>query len=169
MTDERNEADQALLRRCIEGDEIAWRRLYRREHSYLLLTGLQLSGNETLTTEAVDNLWCELASRPSLLLGYKPARAGLRTYLVACLRRHIRSLRRSEARRYRRECAVARCEGRSSGDAAPLPDGFLESLTAAEKKFLSTVLLGGDRSQYSADNVWQLTHRVREKLLELLY
>jgi hypothetical protein len=86
-----------------------------------------------------------------------------------------RLLLRSERRRRSRERAVAKFEieePNSGGLNSLSGEEFIATLSPAEKTFLVDVLIASTESdspdRYSRQNLWQLRHRVREKLIKFL-
>ena len=83
---------------------------------------------------------------------------------------------RSEVRHRKRELAALRQRMRHQGEDGAQPVNvlaeFLGTLTPRERVFCSEQLLGepseAAQSAFTASNIWQLSHRIRRKLLRFL-
>jgi DNA-directed RNA polymerase specialized sigma24 family protein len=171
-----------LVEKCLVGDSAAWSQLYQQFHDRLLASIRPILGSlasdATLVDEIGARVWYALVKNDFELLGRFDAARGcqLSTFLGIIAKREAKQLLRSERRRRTREYGASRpdlCSG-SSGDLdAAAEQEFLATLTPSERTFYSEVLVGSPAGAanrgYSQSNVWQLTHRVREKLAQFLF
>ncbi len=180
---EKLQADAALVARCVAGDVGGWETLYRRYHPKLIAAIECMLGRPQRDPELVDELaarvWYALIDNDGELLGKfdtgKMARLG--TFVKAIAREKVRRYVREERRRGRRE--VEMCRTRSYPQVTT-PDeshttllDFRETLTPGEKRFLDSrfadsSISDGSPAPSDADNsprIWQLTSRLRRKLL----
>lgn len=181
MTDYRDvQSDSQLVQRCLAGDAAAWEQLYRQCQRTLLFSIRLLLGpggaDEDLVEEIAAEVWASLLHEDGQRLrGFDPDRnTRLVTYLCHLARRHVQQRRRSDSRRQAREMAVSRGESEMP---TPFPhetqrllDEFLNQLTPRERQFCVEYLLAAHPadSEFTPANVWQLRHRVHEKLKHFL-
>jgi DNA-directed RNA polymerase specialized sigma24 family protein len=172
-----NPADELLVQHCQEGDEAAWRLLYRRYHAPLLRAiARQLhmtADNDDLAEEIAARVWCALVVRGGLRLRlFDPGRGTLATYLAGLARQEIQEYYRSgPGRHLRREVPLddARAADRAAaGPPGPLLDGFAATLTPQEVRYFHEGLLGHppdpDARPLSPANRRKLKERVLRKL-----
>jgi RNA polymerase sigma factor (sigma-70 family) len=175
-------ADQRLVDECLAGDEAAWERVYGQCHPALLVSIKALLGsqaaNDDLVQEIAARVWYSLLDGDGRRLQRYDAdrRCRLRTFLAALARREIQQYRRSEQRRQSREAVVAKPPLADPGPTiwelnASLRE-FLATLTPRESEFYEAYLLsfpaGTSLRELSPANLWQLRHRVRQKLRRFL-
>ena len=179
-------ADAALIERCRAGEVAAWSELYAQCHDSLLasikiMLGPQ-NGDFDLVDELAARVWYALvANDGEALRKYDPNRgARAITFLRALAQDEMGRHLRAERRRRKREVGVS--HGKLDHHAAAASESgaslseFLGSLTPAERGFADECLLApvaaqgvqGPAPKHSLANVWQLTGRVRRKLLAFL-
>ena len=174
--------DYRLAERCLAGEVAAWEELYGMCHEPLCLSikfMLCATGRDpNLVDEMAARVWYALVAKDGALLArYSPKRgARLITFLQSLAKDQISRHFRSEHRRSQRERTAVRERHTSGGfeseySASDLNE-FLATLTPQEYRFCCEILLadentGGKRSR-SKPNVWQLTHRVYQKLCGFL-
>jgi DNA-directed RNA polymerase specialized sigma24 family protein len=173
-------ADRALVERCLAGEVAAWSEIYRQFHDSLLASirgFLGKTGHDAnLVDEVAARTWYAVIKNDYELLGKFDPRHGCRlsTFLSVLAKNETRVLFRSERRRRSREQQASRSELHTQ-PAAESPqemssDELLLTLTPAERTFYLDVLVAQpqDREQaeqgYTAQNLWQLRHRIRKKL-----
>lgn len=170
--------DRDLVDRCLSGETAAWSELYRTCHPKLLAAIRLLLGSLgqdfSLVDEIAARVWYALVKDGSSLLSRYDDSRGCRltTFVSSIAKREIKQLLRSERRRLSRERKASRSEVQAepplSALTADFQEQFLDKLTRSERTYFDCVLVpsaGGDEpSAYSADNRWQLQHRVRKKL-----
>ena len=186
-TDEgRRESDACLVQRCVAGEVLAWEELYDQCHppllQYIKSTLGSNRGDPNLADELAARVWYALvADDGELLTRYDPKRgARLLTFIRAIAKDQMCRYFRSEKRRRKREAISLRASDRESLPAEMHMDvsfdEFLESLPPREQEFVRTRLLdnpnavtpAGDEPEISLTNAWQLTHRIRMKLVRFL-
>jgi len=172
--------DRALVERCLAGEVAAWSEIYRQFHDTLLASIRSFLGKSGQDANLVDEVaartWYAVVKNDYELLGKFDPRHGCRlsTFLSVLAKNETRVLFRSERRRKSREQQASRSELHAQ-PAAESPkdmadDELLITLTPAEKTFYLDVLVAQpkDREQaeqaYTAQNLWQLRHRIRKKL-----
>ena len=176
------QADRQLVDRCLAGEVAAWEEFYSQCHDPLctavrIMLG-RFHGDPNLVDEIAARVWYALVANDGKLLArYSPKRgARLITFMRALAKDEICRHFRSEIRRRERElsalCERPRPGGIDSGHSASGLTEFLSTLTTQEHDFCCEVLLAepapGGKTSRSSDNVWQLTHRLYEKLLDFL-
>ncbi len=175
-------ADGRLAKRCLAGEVAAWEELYAQCHEPLLVSVRIMLGPQNADASLVDEIaarvWYALVANDGELLSrYKPRRgARLITYMRALAKDEIVRYIRAEVRRRNRELIALR-------EMSPHPEKegaqpvnalgeFLGTLTPHERIFCNDYLLamptGEVERAYSKANVWQLSHRIRRKLLRFL-
>jgi DNA-directed RNA polymerase specialized sigma24 family protein len=175
-------ADKLLAGRCLAGEVAAWEELYNQCHRPLqiairVMLGRQ-SADESLVDEIAARVWYALVANDGELLSrYKPWRgARLITFMRTLAHDEFVRYVRSEVRRRNRELiALGERTHNQSHDGAqqanPLTE-FLGTLTPKERVFCNDFLLaaptGTVEESYSRANIWQLSHRIRRKLLRFL-
>jgi RNA polymerase sigma factor (sigma-70 family) len=174
------ESDRQLVAHCLAGDASAWEQLYRQCQRTLLFSIRLVLGpggaDDDLVEEIAAEVWASLIEEDGQQLrGFDPDRkTRLVTYLCHLARRHVQQRRRSDSRRQAREVAVSRGEAASSAsiphETQRLLEEFLKELTPREREFCVDYLLAAKpvESKFSPTNVWQLRHRVHEKLKRFL-
>lgn len=176
------QADGRLAERCLAGDVAAWEEFYAQCHEPLCTSIKILLGrphcDPNLVDEIAARVWYALVAKDGqLLASYSPAReARLITFMRIVARDEISRHFRTEIRRRERELSALRERPQLSGtDSAQAVVGlreFLSTLTPQEHSFYYEVLLGEPAPTgavlRTASNIWQLTHRVYEKLTHFL-
>lgn len=174
------ESDKRLVQRCLAGDQSAWESLYRQCQRTLLFSVRLLLGpgraDEDLVEEIAAEVWASLIDQDAQRLrGFDPSReTRLVTYLCSLARREVQRRRRTDQRRQAREAAVSRTEMEtpvpSIHELQRLLDDFLKRLTPREREFCKDYLLSNEpgTEKFSPTNVWQLRHRVHQKLKDYM-
>jgi DNA-directed RNA polymerase specialized sigma24 family protein len=173
--------DRALVDACLAGDPNAWDDLYHQCHDWLLTTVCRIliqqnCGNLELADEIAARVWFEVIRDDAALLDRFDPRRGfrLRTYLAGIAKGMLAHFVRSEIRRRRREAesATRRMPTRDFLSLGITLDEFRQTLTPAEQKFYSDVLLAAEMDPvaagYSRTNAWQLSSRICRKLTDRL-
>ena len=178
--------DRQLVERCLTGEVKAWSQLYQQAHDSLLNSIRRFLGragqNTDLIEEIAARVWYALVRDSFELLGRFDVSRGCRlsTFLSVIAKSETRGLLRAERRRRVREQVVSRPEAngiRANHSEEVLSDEeFLAILSPAERTFYLDILMpdsaAADSRQpqhnYSAENLWQLRHRVRKKLERFL-
>jgi hypothetical protein len=176
------QADRQLVDRCLAGEVAAWEEFYAQCHDPLctavrIMLG-RFHGDPNLIDEIAARVWYALVANDGKLLAkYSPKRgARLITFMRAMAKDEICCHFRAEIRRRERElsalCERPRRGGIDSEHTASGLREFLSTLTPQEHDFCCEVLLAepapGGQASHSTANVWQLTHRLYEKLLHFL-
>ena len=174
-------SDRKLVERCLAGEVAAWEELYAQCHQPLLslISAMLRQPDASLVDEIAARVWYALVENDGELLGrFDPARG---TRLITFMRALARDLAarhyRSELRRQKREREVLRQKSRyhiPEEDATDASlDEFMATLTPHERGFCSRHHLAtpSDEGEQlaSPDSVWQLTRRIRRKLLRFLH
>lgn len=174
--------DRKVIEGCIAGDAASWSLLYERCHEPLLVSIRsflrEAAADIHLVDEVAARVWysvvrndCELLARFDVTKGCR-----LTTFLSLLARSEARQYFRAERRRRAREETAARREAgsdrtQSLGSEIPC-DEFLDSLSPSERTYYEKVLIapteGSAIDEYTAENSWQLRHRVRKKLFRYL-
>ena len=176
------EADRRLAERCVAGEVAAWEEYYAQCHEPLCVSIRVLLGRASSDPNLVDEIaarvWYALVANDGALLArYTPKRgARLITFMRTLARDEICRHFRSEIRRRQREVSALRERPRRHatyfGPAGSGLKEFLVTLSPREQSFCCEVLLAeppvGPEEPRSAANIWQLTHRVYQKLLQFL-
>jgi hypothetical protein len=175
-------ADALLAKRCLAGEVAAWEQLYAQCHEPLLISIRMMLGPQNADASLVDEIaarvWYALVANDGALFSrYKPSRgARLITFMRARATTEIARYIRSEVRRRKRELVALRNRPQHQGQDGAQPVNvlgeFLGTLTPCEQVFCNDQLLGepSDAADqpYSTANIWQLSHRIRRKLLRFL-
>ena len=175
-------ADGLLAKRCLAGEVAAWEELYAQCHEPLLVSIRIMLGPQSADASLVDEIaarvWYALVANDGELLSrYKPSRgARLITFMRARANSEMVRYIRAEVRRRKRELAALRERPQYQGQDGAQPVNvlaeFLGTLTPREQVFCSEHLLGEPSDAvgrtYSTSNIWQLSHRIRRKLLRFL-
>ncbi len=182
------QVELALVRSCISGDVAAWENLYNHYHPALqACIELMLDSarrDASLVDEISARVWYALiANDGELLERFDPSR-GVRliTFFRAIAKDEISRFFRSERRRRDREVAALRSTSRPAPAAQDQDDqalsDFLTTLTPHERGFADAHLLRSEHPQTpdspespeepSPASMWQLTCRIRRKLLDFL-
>ena len=170
--------DRELVDRCLAGETAAWSELYRTCHPKLLAAIRLLLGSAgqdfSLIDEIAARVWYALVKDSGQLLArFDDARnCRLTTFVSSIAKREIKQLLRSEKRRLSRERKASRSEVENQPPltalSADFQEQFLNKLTRSERTYFDSVLVPSsspdEEAAYSADNRWQLQHRVRKKL-----
>ncbi len=176
------EIDYRLAARCVSGEAAAWEELYAQCHDALCASIRVMLGRRRSDSDLIDEMaarvWYRLVNNDGELLArYSPRRgARLITFMRALAKDEICRNARNEVRRRGRELVAVQSRRQPvEVDLAVLGSDlrvFLETLTPQEHKFCREVLLGVSDNAEDAlrtkTNVWQLTHRVYQKLLRFL-
>jgi DNA-directed RNA polymerase specialized sigma24 family protein len=172
------EADGRLAERCVMGEVAAWEELYAQCHDPLCASIRAMLGpcsDANLVDEISARVWYALVAKDGELLArYSHERgARLSTYLRALAKHEMCRHLRTEVRRRKREFLAMK--KKSPEDAMDLArsihdlEGFLVTLTPRERGFWDVHLLATSPGiPYSPANIWQLTHRIYEKLMRFL-
>jgi DNA-directed RNA polymerase specialized sigma24 family protein len=176
--------DRRLVERCLAGDVEAWSQMYFQVHTSLLASIRRFLGRAGQDTDLIEEIaarvWYALVKNRFELLGKFDVRRGCRlsTFLSVLAKSETRVLLRSERRRRNREQVASRPEvnGNEPGNPGDVlsDEEFLATLSPAERTFYFEVLLAHceshqqPRQNYSAENLWQLRHRIRKKLERFL-
>jgi hypothetical protein len=176
------QADRKLVDRCLAGQPAAWEEFYAQCHGPLctsirIMLG-RLHGDTNLVDEIAARVWYALVANDGAVLERYSPRHGARliTFMRAMAKDEICRHFRTEIRRRERELAACHKQPLSgSSDSGHAPNGledFLSMLTPQEHSFCREVLLAepaaGGEISLSSTNIWQLTHRVYEKLLHFM-
>ncbi len=131
-----------------------------------------------MVDEIAARVWCAFVNNDGELLSrYKPSRgARLITFMRARANNEIVRYIRTEVRHRKRELAALREKPQHQGQDGTQPVNvlaeFFGTLTPREQVFCSEHLLGESSDvlgpTYSTSNIWQLSHRIRRKLLRFL-
>jgi hypothetical protein len=176
------EADHRLAERCVAGEVAAWEENYAQCHEPLCVSIRVMLGRTLSDPNFVDEIaarvWYALVANDGALLArYTPKRgARLITFMRAVAKDEICRHFRTEIRRREREFSALRGRPRRHvTDLGPVVRGlkeFLGTLSPREHSFCCEVLLAeppaGLEEPRSTANIWQLTHRVYQKLLQFL-
>jgi hypothetical protein len=177
------DADYRLAARCVSGEVAAWEELYAQCHDPLCASIRIMLGRRGSDVDFIDEIaarvWYRLVDNDGELLSrFSPQRgARLITFMRALAKDEVCRHARNEVRRRDRELVAAQSRPRQPEvDLAALGSDlkvFLGTLTPQEHTFCREVLLGvsdggGDAAVRTRANVWQLTHRVYQKLLRFL-
>ena len=177
--------DQQVVQRCLEGDERAWEKLYRKCHPRLrkaieLLLGVDASDGHVIEEIAARVWYALLKDNHRLLAAYDADRdSALDGFLMGLARIEILRYTRSERRRHSHEMSGGRNrleEQRvSDWQLATMMDEFTSTLTAGERKFMERFLTGPVDDQTDAEledlpatTVWTRRYRIRRKLNRFL-
>jgi hypothetical protein len=178
-------ADAALARRCAAGDVAAWDELYQLCHPPLLLSIEMMLGSgkrdRSLVEEIAARVWYALVENDGELLDrFDPSRGvRLATFMRALARDEIGRHYRTEKRRREREYTALHDRPRHTDPAHCDTDTslseFMATLTPHERGFAGEYLLNRSAETDSdaeptpsPSNFWQLTRRIRRKLLDFL-
>jgi DNA-directed RNA polymerase specialized sigma24 family protein len=170
--------DRRLVDRCLAGETTAWSELYQDCHPKLLAAVRTLLGSAgqdfSLVDEVAARVWYGLVKDGGALLSRFDDGRGCRltTFVSSIAKREIKQFLRSEKRRLSRERKASRSEIQAelplTALTADFQEQFLDKLTRSERTYFDCVLVPSAPAEvdpaYSADNRWQLQHRVRKKL-----
>jgi len=179
---ERLRADELLAKRCLAGEVAAWEQLYAQCHEPLLVSVRIMLGPQSSDANLVDEIaarvWYALvANDGELLARYKPDRgARLITFMRALAKDEMVRYFRAEIRRRIRELTTLRERAPHRGEDGGQPFNslaeFLGTLAPHERVFCGDYLLAEPsravEQKYSRANIWQLSRRIRCKLLQFL-
>ena len=172
-----------MVERCLAGDEQAWEQLYRQCHPILLLRIRLAIGGRNANAELVDEIaarvWHLVVTQGDRLLGKFDAARGCRliTFVASLADKEILRFYRSE-RRIRSRNLIAGKTLVANGHSTPWSmtaelAEFLLTLTRRERDFCEHyLLLPTDQNRLnglSDANVWQLRHRVLNKLIAYVH
>jgi hypothetical protein len=175
-------ADGLLAERCLAGEVAAWEELYGQCHEPLLVSIRIMLGGQSKDVNVVDEIaarvWYALVAKDGeRLTRYDPKRgARLVTFLRALAKDEMARHFRGEIRRRKREVVALRGRRKHhrhhAGPPADSLAEFLPTLTPREQVFCNDYLLAepsvAAEQPYTSANVWQLTHRIYQKLLRFL-
>ena len=175
-------ADSLLAERCLAGEPAAWEQFYAQCHDPLLVSVRIMLGPQSSDANLVDEIaarvWYVLvANDGELLARYKPDQGGrLITFMRALAKDQMVRYIRAEIRRRGRELTALREKPQHQGQDAGQPVNslaeFLGTLTPHEMAFCGDCLLaepsGAVQQKYSKSKIWQLSRRIRSKLLQFL-
>jgi hypothetical protein len=175
-------ADGLLAKRCLAGEVAAWEELYSQCHEPLLVSIRIMLGSQSTDGNLVDEIaarvWYALVANDGALLARYKTNRGARLITFMRMRANSEIVRyiRGEVRQRKRELAALRQRPQHQGQDGEQPVNvlaeFFGTLTAREQVFCSKHLLGESSDvldpAYSASNVWQLSHRIRRKLLRFI-
>jgi hypothetical protein len=175
--------DRRLIDRCLQGEAMAWCRLYSEFHGPLVASikahWRSSRPDASLVEEIAARVWYLLVQNNFELLDRFDVQRGCRltTFLSMLAKTQSRILFRSERRRKARERAAYRPDLVASLEAVPC-DGnlseqeFVGTLTPAERAFYEQVLVMPSSpsadSGYDAPEISQLRHRIKKKLNHFL-
>jgi len=170
--------DRELVDRCLAGDKSSWQEIYT-----CYGPGLRMSIRETLgksgfqldlSEEVSARIWHSLLENDNQVLANFDVNRGCRlmTYLSAVAKKETLEFLRTERRRIARDLRYSRAGSQQTSVSFWRLTGeveeFLATLTPAEREFCKRYLLQLPdqtvRQTYSEANIWQLRHRVRQKL-----
>jgi DNA-directed RNA polymerase specialized sigma24 family protein len=164
--------EERLVARCLQGEHTAWETLFRDYHPQLVSIIKSLTPHESGAEQAEEvaaAVWSSLCGGAfSRLRRYDPRTGRLLGYLARMARSEIWRERRSERRRYTRECKAARKEATwdEVGRELILQE-FLTTLSHREREFCLSYLMqqanSPVRPKVSAANGWRLRSRVLKK------
>jgi len=174
-------ADQALLDRCLAGDDRSWHELYAQCQTHLAAAVRSCLGrrskDQELVEELVAQVWYSLLSRNAKLLASFQVehRCRLATFVGAVARNLVRNSLRSERRRRERESRAGTQAAELSlyeeEAIALLSQEFLQTLTPREEGYVAWCLtpvaeLGarGDTFAGTRNADHQIRHRLRKKV-----
>lgn len=171
--------DWQIIQACLAHQATAWSELYQLVHDPLLAAIRSFlrdaASDPNLTEEIAARVWYALVRNDGALLGQFDVSRGCRliTFLAVLAKNEARQYFRSERRRRSREEKASRHELEYAPPEMELTDEeFLHLLTPTERDYLQNVLVASVDSNkagdYSRQNSWQLSHRVREKLHRFL-
>jgi DNA-directed RNA polymerase specialized sigma24 family protein len=173
--------DGKLVEDCLSQNPAAWSQLYEACHAPLVSAICSVLRNATTDDNVVDEIaarvWYALVRDQAQLLSRFDVTRGCRlnTFLSAIAKNEARQFFRSERRRRHREKIASRSELEPSSqftDAFATDHNFLNTLTPGERGYYESVLMnnghGETEGRYSAENSWQLRHRLRKKLIRYL-
>jgi hypothetical protein len=175
-------ADALLAERCLAGEPAAWEQFYAQCHEPLLVSVRIMLGPQSSDANLVDEIaarvwYAMVADDGKLLARYKPDRgARLITFMRALAKDQLVRYVREEIRRRGRELTALREKPQHQGQDAGHPVNslaeFLGTLTPHEMVFCGDYLIaepsGAVERKYSKANIWQLSRRIRSKLLQFL-
>jgi hypothetical protein len=175
-------ADAGLAKRCLSGEVLAWEQFYAQCHEPLLTSVRVMLGPQSADANLVDEIaarvWYALvAADGALLARYKPDRgARLITFMRALAKDEMVRYFRAEIRRRKRELASQRerpeQQDEDAGQLLRSMTEFFSTLTSHERVFCGDYLLTEPSTdveqKYSKANIWQLSRRIRCKLLHFL-
>jgi DNA-directed RNA polymerase specialized sigma24 family protein len=180
---ERVDADVQLLQRCLDGNQRAWERLYRKCHPRLRKAIEVLLGADAADIHVIEEIaarvwYAVLKDNCRLLETYDPERdSGLDSFLMGLARIEILRYARSERRRHAHELSGGRkrLEERRVSDwqLASMMEEFTSTLTPGERAFLERFLTGAAEQEPGPDpepgdlpptTVWTRRYRIRRKL-----
>ena len=170
----RDDEEERLVARCLQGEDAAWEMMFHLYHPQLLSIIMALMHGEGATEQAEEiaaAVWSSLCSEAyTRLRQYDPRAGRLLGYLASMARREVQRGRRLQRTRHFRECIAARKESTSDeiGRGLILQE-FLDTLTRREREFCQSDLLKQPRPPVrpvvSLANGWQLRSRVLKKFL----
>lgn len=164
--------DRALVDRCLLGENDAWEELYWECQPRLLMHIETLLTQRRLSTHPADEVaarvwYAVLRNDAALLAAFDPSyNCRLRAYMAGLATKELlRFLRDQSRQRNRDNSAQPTQQPDSQLEYAELHD-FLGTLTNRERAFCQQCISGEVEAnhEYSQSNIWQLRHRIRQKL-----
>jgi DNA-directed RNA polymerase specialized sigma24 family protein len=170
-------ADVLLVKRCLQGDNDAWKEMYEQCQPKLLLSVRALIGKNgrgvNLAEEITARVWLSLVNADGSLLDRYDSQRGYRltTFLASLARHELLKYWRSEQRRENRERQAL--SNRSKTPVVGIDHTkvywheFLNTLTHREREFVEKVLLappGEEAEEFTRANTWQLRRRIMTKI-----
>jgi DNA-directed RNA polymerase specialized sigma24 family protein len=171
-------AEDALIQRCIAGEQDSWFIFYRDYHQALLGAVLVMLGrhsNPELAEEIAARVWASLIlQNGNRLKAFDPERGALTTYLAALA--HQEMLRWFRPRSKQGQEVPLHNEQRAVSAAEMLPgflwEGFVATLTRKERWYWDTYVMDPPDTPPPADmspgNFRKLKQRVLQKLNHFL-
>jgi DNA-directed RNA polymerase specialized sigma24 family protein len=170
-----------MLQRCLQGDERAWERLYRKCHPRLRKAIELLLGPDAADVHVIEEIaarvwYAVLKDDCRLLETFDPERdSGLDSFLMGLARIEILRYTRSERRRHSHEMSGGRrrLEERRVSDwqLANMMEEFASTLTPIERAFMERFLTGPTENEPDPEpdelpptTVWTRRYRIRRKL-----
>lgn len=140
------ESDQALLAKCLAGDEEAWRRFYERYARFLVYVARKALGSEGLSESDVEDVAADsfarlLAESGRVLRAFR-WEGPLRNYLARIVRSQARELLRQRSREPTRDAAED-LPAEADTDDAILAREMLETLSGRERQVVELFYLQG--------------------------
>jgi DNA-directed RNA polymerase specialized sigma24 family protein len=174
--------DEALVVRCLRNDEHAWESLFELCHPRMLARICHLLGKRSTSLEMAQEIaavvWVSIVADEGRVLRRYSAVEGARltTYINGIAVKKALSYLRQSKRRQNCETEYA---GKNRnllhvGTPSPLDfQDFVQHLTPKETVFFHSELNSSSKgtaaSELSAENTWQLRHRIRRKLHRFLW
>jgi DNA-directed RNA polymerase specialized sigma24 family protein len=164
-------SEQGLVDQCLDGNEDAWEKLFRRNQPFLLEAIRVLlrpgTADANLVEEIASRVWYALFRNGNRVLArYNPDNGQpLSAFLMGMARREILLYMRAERRKSARELAAARKMSRqraSEAEVAVLFSEFTAQLTESEREFIEDLLVDQSATKGNACHVRPSGNRVRQ-------